>query len=58
MKRFFAMFELTVAEQRLIIVLLLIFVAAVAVKKYRERTNDHRAVEAFVQPSPSPGTRP
>ncbi len=52
------MFELTVAEQRLIIVLLLIFVAAVAVKKYRERTNDHRSGEAFVQPSPSPGTRP
>ncbi len=58
MKRFFAMFELTVAEQRLIIVLLLIFAAAVAVKKYRERTNDHRSGEAFVQPSPSPGTRP
>ncbi len=58
MKRFFAMFELTVAEQRLIIVLLLIFVATVAVRSYRERTNDHRPVEAVAQPSPSPGTRP
>lgn len=47
MKRFFAIFELTVGEQRLIIVLLLIFVVAVAVRKYREHATDQRAVEGI-----------
>jgi hypothetical protein len=52
-----ATFELTVAQQRAIIVLLLIFVVAVAVKNYRERMNEQPPA-AIAQPSPSPGTRP
>ncbi len=58
MKRFLAMFELTVAEQRITIILLLIVVGIAVATKYRERSNDHRAVEPFVEPSPSPGTLP
>jgi hypothetical protein len=55
LKSFITMFELTVPEQRTIVVLLLAFVGIVAAKKYHDRSS---APTAVVQPSPSPGTRP
>lgn len=58
MKRIGAVFELTVPEQRVILVLLL---ALVAVEDYRD-SNRHRppsvAAAAEDQPSPSPGILP
>jgi hypothetical protein len=54
-KSFIAMFELTVPEQRTVVVFLLAFVGIVAAKNYYEKPS---APTAIVQPSPSPGTRP
>jgi len=58
MKRLRGVFELTVPEQRIIVVLLLAFVALVAVRQYREHPTHQRSAESLVAPSPSPGTRP
>lgn len=52
------MFELTVAEQRIVIVLLLTAIGIAIVVEYRERANDQRAPESFAEPSPSAGTFP
>ncbi|MDQ6625417.1 MAG: hypothetical protein M3Y69_04635 [Verrucomicrobiota bacterium] len=56
MKGFLATFELTLAEQRTVVTLLLLFVLLFAAKKYHDGAFTHTA--AIVQPSPSPGTRP
>ena len=59
MKRFLPVFELTVAQQRTILVVLLALTAFFAIKHHRERTLEERSIESsLVQPSPSPGTRP
>ncbi len=56
MKRLRAVFALTVAEQRVVISLLSLFVALAAVKHYRDA---HLSpLPATVQPSPSPGILP
>ena len=61
MKRIGAVFELTVPEQRVILVLLLALIALVAIEDYRD-SNRHRppsvAAAAEDQPSPSPGILP
>ena len=56
MKKLLGVFELTVSEQRVIIVLLSIFVAVIALRSYRAQHSPPAAIEA--QPSPSPGIRP
>ena len=56
MKKLRGVFELTVPEQRVIIVLLSIFVAVIAFRSYRAQHQPAPAIEA--QPSPSPGIRP
>lgn len=60
MKRWLAVFELTLAEQRVVLALLLIIVAVVAIKSRAEKRDQENAgaVETFAQPSPSPGIRP
>lgn len=62
MKRFLAMFELTVAEQRVVIFLLLALVAFAALMSRRD-TGGNEVVNSTTpaasdQPSPSPGTGP
>ncbi|MBA3882947.1 MAG: hypothetical protein H0X73_09615 [Chthoniobacterales bacterium] len=57
MKSFLAMFQLTVPEQRIIIALLLVFVAVVAAKKYLDLTSEERRPAEIIQLSSSPGTR-
>lgn len=60
MKRLLAVFELTVPEQRALIVLLSLLIAFVAVENRRHRGED-RAIpskDAPAQLSPSPGIRP
>ncbi len=60
MKRWLAVFELTLAEQRVIIALLVVIVAVVALKSRADK-RDHQntvAAETPAQPSPSPGIRP
>ncbi len=56
MKRLLAVFELTVPEQRVVIVLLSILIALAAAKTYR--AEKHARVPATAQPSPSPGILP
>ncbi len=56
MKRLRGVFDLTVPEQRVIIVLLSLLVIFVALRTYHGAKLDGRPVE--LQPSPSPGTRP
>ncbi len=51
------MFQLTVPEQRIIIALLLVFVAVVAAKKYLDLTSEERRPAEIIQLSSSPGTR-
>ncbi|MEP6822271.1 MAG: hypothetical protein ABI946_07985 [Chthoniobacterales bacterium] len=60
MKRWLAIFELTVAEQRVIIALLVLIVAVVALKNRADKRDHQNAVaaETSAQPSPSPGIRP
>ena len=53
MKRLRRIFELTVPEQRVIVVLLSIFVVAVAYHANRERSGTHAPIQ-----SPSPGILP
>ncbi len=55
MKRLRRVFELTVAEQRVVIVLLLAFVLIVAYQTHRERV---RTATPPITQSPSPGTLP
>lgn len=56
MKRWRGVFELTVPEQRVIIIALVLVVAFIALKTYRAARREAPAVE--VQSSPSPGIRP
>lgn len=59
MKKVFAVFQLTVAQQRAIILLLGALVLFVALKSYRHaRLYPPLRPPAFDQPSPSPGIRP
>lgn len=58
MRKFLDAFELTVAQQRVVIVLLLVFVAAMAAKSFWQGPVDRRLQTPAVQPSPSPGTGP
>jgi hypothetical protein len=59
LKRFVTLFELTVQEQRTIVVLLLVIAAILVAKTYREQANEKRQPQSSAaQPSPSPGTRP
>lgn len=60
MKRWLAIFELTLAEQRVIIALLLLIVACVALKNRAEKRDQESVVatETSTQPSPSPGILP
>ena len=52
-------FTLSVAEQRVIIVLLAVLVIATAIKIRRDAAADARPhVAPAIQPSPSPGIRP
>jgi uncharacterized membrane protein YraQ (UPF0718 family) len=60
-KRLLPVFQLTVVEQRVVIVLLCAVVIGVAVKSYREAALDAKSAEPLVtvdQPSSSPGIRP
>jgi len=54
MKRLRGVFELTVAEQRVVIVLLFIMLGFAAAKTYRDRTRDAAARST----SYNPGIRP
>lgn len=61
MKRIAAVFHLTVPEQRMILVLLLAYVAFVLIQNGRDSSRQGVApIEAVtdVQPSPSPGIFP
>lgn len=59
MKRFHALFDLTVAEQRTIVVALLVLAAFFVTKTYREQRSEARTQQSTpAQPSPSPGARP
>jgi hypothetical protein len=60
-KRVVPVFQLTVAEQRVVIVVLCAVVAVFAVKSYREAALDAKPAEPLStidQPSSSPGIRP
>ncbi|MDQ6862001.1 MAG: hypothetical protein M3032_12715 [Verrucomicrobiota bacterium] len=57
MKRLQRIFELTVAEQRAIIVLLVIYLLYMSVAAHRS-TAPHRVSPNETQPSPSPGILP
>ena len=56
MKRLLAVFELTVPEQRVVILLLSILLIVVAARSYRAEKLTRAPV--VVQPSPSPGILP
>ncbi|MGI8435833.1 MAG: hypothetical protein ACR2NX_02865 [Chthoniobacterales bacterium] len=56
MKRWRGVFELTVPEQRVVIIVLVVVVAFVALKTYSAARREAPAVE--VQSSPIPGIRP
>ncbi len=59
MKRFLAMFDLTVAEQRTIVLVMVAIVAFCAGKTYRDKAAEQTPrEEAYAQRSPTPGTRP
>ncbi len=60
MKRWLAVFELPVTEQRVIIALLCLIVALVAIKNRSEKQKHETAAvaESSAQPSPSPGILP
>ncbi len=59
MKKLLDVFELTVAQQRAIIILLGALVLFVALKSYRDaRLYPPPALPPLDQPSPSPGIRP
>ncbi len=61
MKRWFAVFELTLWEQRVILVLLVALVAATAITLRRAKSeleNQTLPKPVAVQSSPSPGIRP
>jgi len=57
MKRLWRVFELTVAEQRVVVVVLLGVVGFVGLKTYRQLTRTVSPA-ATTQPSPSPGILP
>lgn len=59
MKRLLRVFELTVPEQRVVIVLLSLLVLFVAVKHHRRAADPAPSPnDLSAQPSPSPGMRP
>ncbi|CAN5514152.1 hypothetical protein BH18VER1_BH18VER1_03210 [soil metagenome] len=58
MNKFLAMFALTVAEQRTVVVAMLMIVAFCAAKTYRDGAAAPDWAEISAQPSPSPGIRP
>jgi hypothetical protein len=56
MKRLLAVFELTVPEQRVVILLLSVLIAVAATRSYRAEKLTRAPV--VTQPSPSPGILP
>lgn len=59
MKRLLQVFELTIGEQRVIVVLLASLVLFAAARAYLNQPKPHSsASDAIDQPSPSPGIRP
>jgi hypothetical protein len=59
MRRLREVFTLTVAEQRVIVVVFVALVLLITAKTYRDRLGESASlVETRDQPSPSPGIRP